>query len=146
MDIFQRLWENTRREYLVIVNEWVRIDAEYTEAIAPWDDIPIYEFDRMYRNFLTTETIGHAFDIAYNDVQHILNVMNQRRCDLDAWRITAAAFEGKHKRTVFSRETDSFYRVQREATFRGLGFYILLDTPPSDEIYDLIPDFDRGLR
>jgi hypothetical protein len=145
MDIFQRLWENTRREYLELKNDWLGIERRYDERIAPFSGKPIDQFERMFRNGLTTEMIAAAFDMAYSDVEEVVAALKIQRGDVREWQVKADAFTKKTGRGLRDKQSDYFYRVERVMLWNGPQDYVLLDVPPSDEIYDLIPEFERGL-
>jgi hypothetical protein len=141
MDIFQRRWEMTRREYVELLNEWLRIDREYINAVSPYEGDPIYEIQKMLDNYMTIEMIGHAFNMAYSDVENVLAAMKEQRGAIREWNVKAEAFEKTHGKPVHSDNTRNFYRVEREYTYQGPGDYILSDKPFDESLYSLYPDF-----
>ena len=141
MDIFQRRWEMTRREYLELLNEWIRIDRTYIDAICPYEGDPIYEIQKMLDNYMTIEMVGHAFNMAYSDVENVLKVIKEHRGAIREWNIKADEFEKKHGKPVHSPNTEHFYRIEREYSYLGPGDYILSDKPFDQEAYSLFPDF-----
>lgn len=141
MDIFQRRWEMTRREYLELLNDWLRIDRTYLEAVAEHEGDPIYEIEKMLRRGFTTEMVAHAFEMSVYAVEDVLTAMQKQRDDLSEWHVKAEAFEKAHGKPVLSDNTRHFYRVEREYSYRGPGDYILSDKPFDEDAYSLFPDF-----
>ena len=141
MDIFQRRWEMTRREYLELLNEWIKIDREYLEAVAPYEGDPIYEIQKMLDNYMTIEMISHAFSMAHSDIENVLEAMKKFRGEMREWNEKSAEFEKTHGKSVHSESTRHFYRVEREYSYAGAGDYILSDKPFDESMYSLYPDF-----
>lgn len=149
MDIFQRRWEMTRREYLELLNDWLRIDREYLTAVAPYEGDPIYEIQKMLDNYMTMEMIAHAFSMAYSDVENVLAAMKKHRGDIREWNTKADEFEKKYGKPVHSQNTEHFYRVEREYSYNGPGDFILSDKPFDEDAHSLFPNWkedDYGLR